>query len=658
LHPVAASLLDPQADKNGALTVGQPSRILPGDMRFGALVRQQVLANGETSPELSVARPKTDAECSPTAAHPPENAGISVRPAMGNPLSQARSAEGSSSAPEAGDISESATPSPGIGEGFVRSAVAEPQVIATAIQPSTAAGDEVDPLAAGSCDDARPAREFDAGLVTVDNTISPPPSRSTTASGRPVHGDSEWEAPAGTKFFLSHPTHSSGFVASGVGAASSFSPLKSTSPAAANPAAVSEKTVSGGGGDSEPALATPHMDSPADSAVVPAWKESAQNLSAGQAASPGKPVVAPGDGKRSPLNPSSIPGALLEKPALALGAGKKYREDSPTAHAVSARFHAVPAQPATSAEPTGVADRSVSFSAVTAAPVAVAGIAQGHSVSPSNIQQPPVPNLNTSAKASHPATGRQRESGTQQVANFADMPSGSGPSAAQHFTSRSIAITPAIKTGMPDQPNGAVNKKLDHMGSQVATADSIVHAPANPRFELDQSMGPVSIAGTHATSAMAATRAPAASMDVPHAATGAAFERMDSAATPQVIESSTRRLAVGVRNADLGWVEIRTSNAAGQVSATLATSSAESHSVVSAQLPSMREYLAGQQVRVDSLASENFSMSSGHQEASSGDQPREDGGTGGMKVPEPVIPARTSVADADTESLSYINVRV
>jgi flagellar hook-length control protein FliK len=133
---------------------------------------------------------------------------------------------------------------------------------------------------------------------------------------------------------------------------------------------------------------------------------------------------------------------------------------------------------------------------------------------------------------------------------------------------------------------------------------------------------------------------------------------MDSAAAPQVIENSSRRLAVGVRNADLGWVEIRTSNAAGQVSATLATGSVESHNILAAQLPSMRGYLAGQQVRVDNLSSEDFSASSGHREASPGDQSRDGGGVRDTKAPGQAISAGTSVTDADAESLSYINVRV
>ncbi|MGB9031613.1 MAG: hypothetical protein WCC27_15940 [Acidobacteriaceae bacterium] len=221
-----------------------------------------------------------------------------------------------------------------------------------------------------------------------------------------------------------------------------------------------------------------------------------------------------------------------------------------------------------------------------------------------------------------------------------------------------MAVGSGIQADTTDHLNAAISKKMDHIGLQAATTDSTVHGGASPRIELNQSVGAVSTAGTHAMSMMTATRAPGASIDAPHAAAGASFERMDSAAAPQVIESSTRRLAVGVRNADLGWVEIRTSNAAGQVSATLATSSVESHNLVAAQLPLMREYLAGQQVRVDNLASEDFSASAGHREASSGNQPGDGGGSRDTKAPEQAIGPSPTIANGEPESLSYINVRV
>jgi hypothetical protein len=145
---------------------------------------------------------------------------------------------------------------------------------------------------------------------------------------------------------------------------------------------------------------------------------------------------------------------------------------------------------------------------------------------------------------------------------------------------------------------------------------------------------------------------------------------MDSGATPQVIESTPQRLAVGVRSPGLGWVEVHASNAAGQVSAAVVAGSAESHGAVSAQLPSVREFLAGEHVRVDNLTSERFPASSGGGEGFSGGQSghearnqagresRDESGSEGGPSLNNRGSASTITAGRETESLSYINVRV
>jgi hypothetical protein len=155
-----------------------------------------------------------------------------------------------------------------------------------------------------------------------------------------------------------------------------------------------------------------------------------------------------------------------------------------------------------------------------------------------------------------------------------------------------------------------------------------------------------------ASGSMTAQPSPPAHLS--RAAASATFERMDSAAAPQVIESTPQRLAVGVHSSGLGWVEIRTSNAAGQVSATLASSSAQSHNAISGQLPTMREYLAGQHVQIATLASERFSSSSGDssQNHSRSETAPPDKGMEGEKA------LSTTSFEVDTDSLSYINVRV
>jgi flagellar hook-length control protein FliK len=138
---------------------------------------------------------------------------------------------------------------------------------------------------------------------------------------------------------------------------------------------------------------------------------------------------------------------------------------------------------------------------------------------------------------------------------------------------------------------------------------------------------------------------------------------MDAAAAPVVTESSPQRLAVGVRDAGLGWVEIRTHAAGGQVSAVLTAASSEAQAALTAHLPEVREYLAGQQVRVDQLSSERLAPGDG--EGSS----RGQGGSAG-NAQSGSAPGRNSDtreqgslaamfgSDGNEESLSYINVRV
>jgi flagellar hook-length control protein FliK len=147
-----------------------------------------------------------------------------------------------------------------------------------------------------------------------------------------------------------------------------------------------------------------------------------------------------------------------------------------------------------------------------------------------------------------------------------------------------------------------------------------------------------------------------------HLSAGAALERMDAAVAPQVMESTPQRLTVGVHNAGLGWMEIRTSTAAGQVSATLTTGSPESHGALAAQLPAVREYLAGEQIHIDHLAAERFSQSAGERGSSSGDPSQNEGARHQTSLQQQSSRGMSSVgfssADVDPEGLSYINVRV
>lgn len=160
---------------------------------------------------------------------------------------------------------------------------------------------------------------------------------------------------------------------------------------------------------------------------------------------------------------------------------------------------------------------------------------------------------------------------------------------------------------------------------------------------------------------------------VGHSTAGGTFARMDSAAPPLVTESSPQRLAVGVRDAGLGWVEIRTHAAGGQVSAVLTAATSEAQATLAAHLPEVREYLAGQQVRVDQLSSE--ALARGEREGSSGGQAGNGQGgnaeagnaqgesaqAGSARAGNLETRKLGSVAAmfaGDGEKLSYVNVRV
>jgi hypothetical protein len=197
--------------------------------------------------------------------------------------------------------------------------------------------------------------------------------------------------------------------------------------------------------------------------------------------------------------------------------------------------------------------------------------------------------------------------------------------------------------------------------SAAGTVISLANGAGKPAAPIAQPaiIESLSAAGTvspilHGLRSGPAAIAPSSSNN-PAGSVSAAFARMDSAAPPQVLESVPQRLSVGVRDSGLGWVEIRTHAAAGQVSAVLATGSNEAHAALQAQIPELRDYLAGHQVLVDQLSSERFSPSGGGRDPA----PQHEGRNPSSRdsgAPAAQLPA--SFGEGAEESLSYINVRV
>jgi Flagellar hook-length control protein FliK len=94
-----------------------------------------------------------------------------------------------------------------------------------------------------------------------------------------------------------------------------------------------------------------------------------------------------------------------------------------------------------------------------------------------------------------------------------------------------------------------------------------------------------------------------------HAPDANPYQRLDQneTAPASLLHSSGNRVAVGVHDPALGWVEIDTQSSAGQVSASLVTASSQSHASLASQLPSLTEYLAAHEVKLSHIGVEQQS---------------------------------------------------
>jgi flagellar hook-length control protein FliK len=79
----------------------------------------------------------------------------------------------------------------------------------------------------------------------------------------------------------------------------------------------------------------------------------------------------------------------------------------------------------------------------------------------------------------------------------------------------------------------------------------------------------------------------------------------DASGAARVLHAGPQSVSVGVRDPGLGWVEIHTQSAAGQVSAVMATDSTAAHTSLAAHLPSLSRFLSDHDVTVGRLAVEH-----------------------------------------------------
>lgn len=150
------------------------------------------------------------------------------------------------------------------------------------------------------------------------------------------------------------------------------------------------------------------------------------------------------------------------------------------------------------------------------------------------------------------------------------------------------------------------------------------------------------------------------------------YQHLDQASEPVVLRADASRVAVGVHDASLGWVEVKAQSAAGQVSASLVAASEQTHASLVGQMPALSQFLSESHVRVDHLQVDHSGAErSGvdQQQPGGGEQRRgeenrgtsEGAGNQSEAASLPVVARGRSgsegAADSEGAPLSYISVR-
>lgn len=129
-----------------------------------------------------------------------------------------------------------------------------------------------------------------------------------------------------------------------------------------------------------------------------------------------------------------------------------------------------------------------------------------------------------------------------------------------------------------------------------------------------------------------------------------------------LLHGNANKVAFGIHDSSMGWIEVRTQSTAGEISATLATSSSQTHTALSAQLPSLSQYLTDQNVRVSNLGVEQgFSQTGGNLDGGmSSSKDTSQGQTAPNHTENIEREMESAIKDmTDPEQLiSYISVRV
>ncbi|MGC2212701.1 MAG: hypothetical protein WA419_12120 [Silvibacterium sp.] len=195
------------------------------------------------------------------------------------------------------------------------------------------------------------------------------------------------------------------------------------------------------------------------------------------------------------------------------------------------------------------------------------------------------------AQGTQQVTGNQTPSSASSVAGAATQQS--AHTAADGSASSKESPSSAL-------PHSSVAQQNAHAPAEQTAGGATAASSATPAEAHSIDAGSLSPSPSRMEQPSGA--APSASTNPPANVATSLYEKIDQGAAPVVLHSGAQHVAVGVRDPDLGWIEIKTQNTAGQLAATLVTTSSQTHATLAAQLPAMTQYLHERDVRVGTLA--------------------------------------------------------
>lgn len=281
-------------------------------------------------------------------------------------------------------------------------------------------------------------------------------------------------------------------------------------------------------------------------------------------------------------------------------------------------------------------------------------------------------NKRASGAESAAIAAAQTPNGPPPAPEKAGTPDDAGSPASPGASTQDPKTASLVGPGIPASAPGALHSES---GAGDARGDGLLHsgigpaAPGSPG-ESASATGGTDVASGQNSTPSAMPGAPGHAVERGQPVQVDPYQRMDQGgpSPAAVLHAASNRVTVGVHDPTLGWLEINTHSSAGQLSAALVTVSSQSHDTLAAQLPSIIQYLADQQVKVSHLGVEQQMAGGGSAPGGDGSGSNANGGSPNAGS-QGLVPAAANIREQtpalqpgwgdgmEASPLSYISVR-